>query len=560
MLSLARQCQCLPAPNGQTPAHRAAHSLSPQPKGLPWARSVAPLSCDTCTIPDTLSEPTQPGQRRSQPVYPTRSVMPGEGSFLVWLPGDDTAEHKKKSAGVVRAKAAAWGHRHTNRKSRLASSAWADLQHLAPSSFLQFPVQNNGDDKPTSAPSAESAYSHRRTSKCKREPSPPDVLLQSPSLTPDERFGRQLHFVLPRFKAIAGDEGYEWLARVAGQHDEPLLQGALRALVVGLDRNSTVAAQRRLCADVLPSTRRWLSHPDAPLSHSTVYLIFMLSFHELLVWSNAKAWMMHLWGLSKIIHHQGPQSFTAPFALRTFCWFRHFSVALDILLRRKSFLQEPSWMHNPWSEDGEKDLIDRAVDILVYVPGLIEKADLVMVGAESPKVLQSEAARLVGELWAWRTRCLNPYCLSHYGKIFKFDALARSIANGTFVDAFLARAIVLHLTTWLLLTRFRPGEQLLWPVGELVDTVLDICDEYAYRQDDAGMLPWTFSIRVALFTATDDASKPRGRELCNRLETRYSLHMLSDIIESLPGLNTKMQIHDTSASKSYAASPGSKDL
>lgn len=217
-------------------------------------------------------------------------------------------------------------------------------------------------------------------------------------------------------------------------------------------------------------------------------------------------------------------------------------------------------MHNPWSEDGEKNLIDRAVDILVYVPGLIEKADLVMVGTESPNVLQSEAARLVGELWAWRTRYLNPYCRSHYGKILKFDALARSIANGTFVDAFLARAIVLHLTTWLLLTRFRPGEQLLWPVGELVDTVLDICDEYAYRQDDAGMLPWTFSIRVALFTATDDASKRRGRELCNRLETRYSLHMLSDIIESLPGLNTKMQIHDTSASKSYRASPRSKDL
>lgn len=302
--------------------------------------------------------------------------MPDEGSFLVWLPGNDTTEHKRKSAGVVRAKAAAWGHQHTNRKSRLASSAWADLQHLAPSSFLQvcllsvacfalrhagpilythhgnpifepfrrrqllaqtltplrsqFPVENNDDDKPSSAPSAESAYSHRRTSKCKREPSPPDVLLQSPSLTPDERFGRQLHFVLPRFKAIAGDEGYEWLARVAGQHEEPLLQGALKALVVGLDRNSTVAAQRRLCADVLPSTRRWLSHPDAPLSHSTVYLIFMLSFHELLVWSNAKAWMMHLWGLSKIIHHQGPQSFTAPFALRTFCWFRHISVSLVI--------------------------------------------------------------------------------------------------------------------------------------------------------------------------------------------------------------------------------------
>lgn len=213
-------------------------------------------------------------------------------------------------------------------------------------------------------------------------------------------------------------------------------------------------------------------------------------------------------------------------------------------------------MHHPWSEDGEKDLVDQAVDILVYVPGLIEKADIVMAGDESPTVLQSEAARLVSELWAWRTRYLNPYCRSQYGKVLKFDALARSIADGALVDALLARAVVLHLTTWLLLLRFRPGEQLLWPVDDLVDIVLSICDEYAYRQEGAGMLPWTFSIRVALFTATDDASMPRGRELCHWLESRHSVRMLSDIIESLPGRDTKMQIHDASAGASQAGSPG----
>jgi hypothetical protein len=213
---------------------------------------------------------------------------------------------------------------------------------------------------------------------------------------------------------------------------------------------------------------------------------------------------------------------------------------LDILLRRRSFLEHPDWLSVPWVEEGHKDLVDYAVDILVHVPGLIEKFDRIPAGTDAQRMLQADAEGLARDLYAWRQYRIDEYCLTRYNSTPTFGSLVQRVADGTVVDNFLARALTLHLSTWLLFTRV--GQSALLPCAEddIVDTILSICEEYSCRQQGHGVMPWTFAIRVALFTSLSGPSTPRGRDLCARLEDRFSTNMLSDIIASLPGLHTKM--------------------
>jgi hypothetical protein len=79
-----------------------------------------------------------------------------------------------------------------------------------------------------------------------------------------------------------------------------------------------------------------------------VHLVFLLSYQELLVWNNAKAWMMHISGLSAVVQNLGPQAFIGPVERRTLQQIRLFTVSvmrsghhiadLRLLLTRDRFL------------------------------------------------------------------------------------------------------------------------------------------------------------------------------------------------------------------------------
>ena len=171
--------------------------------------------------------------------------------------------------------------------------------------------------------------------------------------------------------------------------------------------------------------------------------------------------------------------------------------------------------------------------------------DLVVAGKEGASTLEAKVTSLIGGLHAWKTCHLEPYYLLQHGGAIDFGHLVRSLADGTLSDPHLARAIVLHLSTWLLLTRVNKDTYLPCSAASMVNDVLSICDEYSYHQQAAAILPWTFAIRVALFTDLGNAQLSRGSDLCNRLESRYSVNMLSSIIGSLPGPHTRMQFQDT---------------
>lgn len=277
--------------------------------------------------------------------------MAGHIQSLVWLPtSTEASSPKAASHTLIRARAAAWSHRTGTRPRNTHSAPWQTVQCLTPGHFIKVTCkllarfrmlssspsatdqfcQSNGDTtvKPAGLNKRESWP--RKAAKRKRSrvhAQSPQPLLLEPVFSNDEKFGRHLHFVLPRFRAIAGEDGIAWLTAVAQIKEDVLLHEALKALVIGLDSTSKHSAQRRYCADVLSSTRLHLSHYSTQATHSTVMLTFLLSFHELLVWNNAKSWMMHLWGMSQFVRAMGPQAFTSPLTLMTFRWFRHFSVS-----------------------------------------------------------------------------------------------------------------------------------------------------------------------------------------------------------------------------------------
>lgn len=149
----------------------------------------------------------------------------------------------------------------------------------------------------------------------------------------DEHFGYRMDHVLVRFNAIVGDRGLEWLKSVASIRDDELVHVALKALICGLDTTNTDPARRRQCAAILPAVRKRLTSSNAVQSRNMIHLIFLLSYQELLVWNNAKAWMMHISGLSAMVQTLGPHAFKGHSERRILQQIRLFTVSI-MLARR----------------------------------------------------------------------------------------------------------------------------------------------------------------------------------------------------------------------------------
>jgi hypothetical protein len=385
----------------------------------------------------------------------------------------------------------------------------------------------------------------------------------------DERFGNRVEHVLVRFYAIAGQRGLEWLRSVASIRDDELVHAAFKAFICGLDTTNTDSARRRQCAEILPALRKRLSSSNAVQSQNMIHLIFLLSYQELLVWNNAKAWMMHISGLSAIVQDLGPHAFKGPYERRTLQQSRLFLVSvillqyhglcqcisanprqipLNIFLRRTSFLETSKWQKIPWSDGSTKDLLDRTLDTLAFIPGLLGLSDRVRIEPSMTQDLDDGVTRVVHALNVWRLERLPQYISPLVSDPLDLEDLIERLRDGALVDSVVAQAVVLHLSTWLFLTRLDLvyASMLPWSINYTVRSILSICEEYSYHQDGMGVLPWTTAIRVALFTNLGDDEEMRswGRDLCVRLETRYSVRMLSDIIASLPGPDEVLKFDD----------------
>ena len=223
-------------------------------------------------------------------------------------------------------------------------------------------------------------------------------------------------------------------------------------------------------------------------------------------------------------------------------------IPLNFFLRRNSFLEEPKWQKVPWSDGSTKDILDHVLDTLAFIPGLLGLSDRVRIEPIMTRDLDDGVTRVADALNIWRFKTLPQYMSPPPPDSVDFKDVVERLSNGKLVDSILAQAVVLHFSTWLFLTRIDTIYVALlpWSVNYIITSMLSICEEYSYHQDGMGVLPWTTAIRVALFTnlGNDEKMKSWGRDLCVRLETRYSVRLLSDIIASLPGTDEVLKFGD----------------
>ena len=223
----------------------------------------------------------------------------------------------------------------------------------------------------------------------------------------------------------------------------------------------------------------------------------------------------------------------------TFAFADTRQIPLNIFLRRRLFLETFKWHTVPWSDGGARDLLDYVLDTLTFIPGLIDLIDRVRADPNMKQRLDDSVTRIVGALNLWRLELLPQHMSPLLSDSADLRTSVERVSNGTLVDPIAARAIVLHLSTWLLLARLDIVCTTIfpWSVGYMVRSILSICEEYSYHQEGMGVIPWTTAIRIVHATRLDNDEELRSwcRDLCIRLERRYDVRLLSDIIAALPG-------------------------
>jgi hypothetical protein len=235
----------------------------------------------------------------------------------------------------------------------------------------------------------------------------------------DELFGRQMDHVFVRFHAIAGFQNLEWLKLVSTIRNDKLVHDTFKALICGLDTTTSTPTRRQKCVEILPAIQKRLSSVHKTCCLNMVHVVFLLSYHELLVWNNPKAWMIHIWGLSTIVQTIGPAAFRGVLELKILKQVRLFNVSqhadlsgclvadihqvvLNLFLRRRSFLETPQWLQVPWSGGVTKGLLDHAVDIILCVPGSLAECDRIRNEGATTARLHGEVTRIIHALDVWR--------------------------------------------------------------------------------------------------------------------------------------------------------------
>ncbi|KAF2158523.1 hypothetical protein M409DRAFT_30960 [Zasmidium cellare ATCC 36951] len=233
---------------------------------------------------------------------------------------------------------------------------------------------------------------------------------------------------------------------------------------------------------------------------------------------------------------QGPRAFATGAAFAVFRWYRLQGAGLCVELRRPCFVALKSWMTVPWSTGlKSKSLLDRSVDLLVRIPGLLKGYDDSLCGKLSPEGLDQIVYNLVDDMHEWLRKHLSTSPL--YATCFESDqpvdiqAVACAISTGKCSDAEFAQAVALYLSTWLLITRLgdRYTHMLPQPVAILAEHTLAICKAYLCRQEETGLVPWIFATRIALLMPTT-AMVSNKVELCREIDRRYSCELMATSI------------------------------
>jgi hypothetical protein len=85
-------------------------------------------------------------------------------------------------------------------------------------------------------------------------------------------------------------------------------------------------------------------------------------------------WLAHSIGCSRLVRARSPESFTTEKGHQTFLHARLGITISACTTRKWCFLSEPQWLTVPW-KNHDKNLLHRLLDVMVFLPHLLERLD-----------------------------------------------------------------------------------------------------------------------------------------------------------------------------------------
>jgi hypothetical protein len=157
-----------------------------------------------------------------------------------------------------------------------------------------------------------------------------------------------------------------------------------------------------LTGQALACLRIGLQDSERMLSNEILMASLLLGMLEMLRGPGigSKDWIIHTLGTIQLIKSRGPRNYSTQPAHDLFVTSRLSVIYISIMQRKATFLAEKCWRELPW-EGWNRTRLDRLVDIVTELPGLLERIDY---GNENRQRLLHELQQLEQKMNVWKQR------------------------------------------------------------------------------------------------------------------------------------------------------------
>ncbi|KAK7513813.1 hypothetical protein IWZ03DRAFT_241887 [Phyllosticta citriasiana] len=288
-----------------------------------------------------------------------------------------------------------------NRKSSSESST--DLKIIPAGTFRQ---------KPKLQPNAANSTGQKHASLAKQQKS---YKMNLPSSVPQElnlsAFQNNIAFSFTFSNLVYSSFGRPWLQMAAQGRVDEVSEAASKALALGFLGNSQRQKQLqdrsfKEYGHSLQILIRDLSNLDQERALRCIIPVMIILMYTFSVHQSSD--FGHHEGLKKLVLLCGPEKFQKQPFLGAFEAARDILISKAMLEHKRTFLEEEQWQTVPWKLNPEaRSPSSRLLDVLSYVPGLLENEDSLKERSDSDAItlrasLLAQTQQHLQDLFKWR--------------------------------------------------------------------------------------------------------------------------------------------------------------
>ena len=121
--------------------------------------------------------------------------------------------------------------------------------------------------------------------------------------------------------------------------------------------------------------RNDLNDKNAMYTPSVLLSSILLARYELVSSTGSHGWIQHAGGVERLFELRGPRRHRSLEERHIFEAARPIIAIKAITDCKRTFLEEPHWLHDPWAQDpNQKSPMNRLIDIFCVIPGLLESS------------------------------------------------------------------------------------------------------------------------------------------------------------------------------------------